>query len=81
MATGDGDFLRTGTWPVLRAVAEWIESRGVFTSRGFEIHNIMGPDEGVENVDNSSYVNVICRMVLEAVVSCAALAGEKPPAA
>jgi len=81
MATGDGDFLRTGTWPVLRAVAEWIEIRGVFTSRGFEIRNIMGPDEGVENVDNSSYVNVICRMVLEAAVSCAALAGEKPPSA
>jgi trehalose/maltose hydrolase-like predicted phosphorylase len=29
MATADEDFLHEGTWPVLRAVAEWIESHGV----------------------------------------------------
>ncbi len=29
MAAGDMEFLHTATWPVLRAVAEWIESRGV----------------------------------------------------
>jgi len=53
MATGDEDFLREGTWPVLHAVAEWIESRGVSTSRGFEIRNVMGPDEGFQDVNNS----------------------------
>jgi len=79
MATGDDDFLHAGTWPVLRAVAEWIESRGVFTSRGFEIRNIMGPDEGVEDVNNNSYVNAICRMVLEAAVKCAELVNQEPP--
>ena len=79
MATGDEDFLRQGTWPVLEAVAEWIESRGVFTPRGFDIRNIKGPDEGVQDVSNNSYMNVICRMVLEAAVRCAALAGAKPP--
>ncbi|HET9177275.1 MAG TPA: hypothetical protein VFQ24_02850 [Terriglobia bacterium] len=81
MATADEEFLRDGTWPVLRAVAEWIESRSVRTSRGFEIQNIMGPDEGVENVNNNSYMNVICRMVMEAAVRCAGLVGAKPPAA
>ncbi len=80
MATGDEEFLHKGTWPVLRAVAEWIESRGVHTSKGFEILHIMGPDEGVQNVNNNSYVNVICRMVLEAAVSCASMVGAKPPA-
>jgi trehalose/maltose hydrolase-like predicted phosphorylase len=79
MATGDEDFLHEGTWPVLRAVAEWIESRGVSTSRGFEIRHVMGPDEGVQDVNNNSYVNVICRMVLEAAVRCAGLAIAKPP--
>ena len=79
MATGDEGFLHEGTWPVLRAVAEWIESRGVSTSRGFEIRNVMGPDEGVQDVNNNSYVNVICRMVLEAAVRCAGLATAKPP--
>jgi trehalose/maltose hydrolase-like predicted phosphorylase len=79
MATGDEDFLHEGTWPVLRCVADWIESRGVSTSRGFEIRNIMGPDEGVEDVNSNSYMNVICRMVLEAAARCAALVGAKAP--
>jgi len=78
-ATGDQDFLTQGTWPVLRAVAEWIESRGVFTARGFEIQHMMGPDEGVEDVNNSSYMNVICSMVLEAAVGCASMVGEQAP--
>ena len=79
MATGDEEFLRKGTWPVLRAVAEWIESRGIHTARGFEILHMMGPDEGVQDVNNNSYMNVICRMVLDAAVRCAALVGAKPP--
>jgi protein-glucosylgalactosylhydroxylysine glucosidase len=78
-ATGDPFFLREGTWPVLRAAAEWIESRGVFTPRGFEILNIMGPDEGL-NINNSSYMNVAARMVLEAAVKCARMLGYTPPA-
>jgi Glycosyl hydrolase family 65 central catalytic domain/Glycosyl hydrolase family 65, N-terminal domain len=81
MATGDPDFLRHGTWPVLRGVAEWIESRGVRTARGFEIQHIMGPDESAQDVNNNSYMNVICRMVLEAAVRCAGLVGAKPPGA
>jgi hypothetical protein len=39
----------------------------------------MGPDEGVQDVSNNSYMNVICRMVLEAAVHSAALAGAKAP--
>jgi trehalose/maltose hydrolase-like predicted phosphorylase len=77
-ATGDPFFLREGTWPVLRAAAEWIESRGVFTPRGFEILNIMGPDEGL-NINNSSYMNVAARMVLEAAVHCCRMLGYAPP--
>ncbi len=79
LATGDAFFLKEGTWPVLRAAAEWIESRGVFTPRGFEILNIMGPDEGL-NINNSSYMNVAARMVLEAAVKCARMSGHTPPA-
>ena len=79
MATDDKDFLSAGTWPVLQAVSEWIESRAVSTTRGFEIRHIMGPDESVENVSNNSYMNVICRMVFEASVRCAQLVGVRPP--
>jgi protein-glucosylgalactosylhydroxylysine glucosidase len=59
LATDDAGFLREGTWPVLQAVAEWIESRGIETDRGFEIRHIMGPDEGVPGTNNNAYVNLI----------------------
>lgn len=81
IAAGDEDFLKQATWPVLKAVANWITSRGVYTSRGFEIHHIMGPDEGLPNVNNDAYVNLISKMVLEAATSCAAKAGEMAPPA
>lgn len=79
LATADQNFLREGTWPVLCAVAEWIESRGVFTSRGFEIRNIMGPDEQVPNISNSSYMNLICKMVMAAAIRCAQMTGSSAP--
>ena len=45
LATADQVMLRRGTWPILKNVAEWIESRGTWTPRGFEILHVMGPDE------------------------------------
>ena len=79
LATNDQEFLRDGTWPVLKAVAQWIESRVVRTRRGFEIQHIMGPDEGVINVNNDAYVNLICKMVLAAAIRCGQLVGEAVP--
>ncbi len=79
LATADQNFLREGTWPVLSAVAEWIESRGVFTPRGFEIQNIMGPDESVPNVSNVSYMNLACKMVIAAAIRCAQMVGTTAP--
>ena len=79
LATNDQNFLRDASWPVLRAVAEWIESRGTFTNRGFEIQNIMGPAEDVPNVTNVSYMNLACKMVLSAAIRCAQLAGAAAP--
>lgn len=79
VATNDASFLREGTWPILNAVAQWIESRGVFTDRGFEIQHIMGPDEGVPNINNNSYMNLICKMVLTAAIRCAQTMGFTPP--
>jgi protein-glucosylgalactosylhydroxylysine glucosidase len=78
MAAGDEAFLKQATWPVLKAVAQWIASRGIFTNRGFEIRHIMGPDEGLPNVNNDAYVNLISKMVLEAATRCAAEVGAKP---
>jgi protein-glucosylgalactosylhydroxylysine glucosidase len=80
LATNDPTFLKEGAWPVLHNVAEWIESRGIVTSNGFEIQHIMGPDEGVPNVNNNSYMNLICKMVLTAAIRCAQMVGFTAPA-
>jgi trehalose/maltose hydrolase-like predicted phosphorylase len=79
LATNDQTFLLEGTWPVLKAVAEWIESRGMNTGRGFEIRNIMGPDEAVPNVSNVSYMNLACKMVMAAAIRCAQMVGAAVP--
>jgi len=79
LATNDQSFLHDGTWPVLQAVAEWIESRVVYTDRGFEIQHIMGPDEGVPNINNVSYMNLACKMVLTAAVRCAQMVAAHAP--
>jgi trehalose/maltose hydrolase-like predicted phosphorylase len=81
VATGDAEFLNNATWPVLEAVAEWITSRGVYTRRGFEIRHIMGPDEGMPNVNNDAYVNLICKMVLQAATIFAGKLGVAAPPA
>ena len=70
VAAGNPRFMEVEAWPVLRGVAEWISVRGIHTSRGFEIHNIEGPDEGIGNVNNSNYVNVAAMMVLERAIEC-----------
>ena len=79
LATQDREFLHRGTWPVLREVAAWITSRGEWTSRGYEIRNIMGPDEGAGNLSNSAYVTVACQTALRAAMECAPLVGEEAP--
>jgi trehalose/maltose hydrolase-like predicted phosphorylase len=79
LATNDQSFLRGGTWPVLQAVAEWIESRGIYTSRGFEIRNIMNPNEDELSLNNNSYMNLICKMALTAAIRCAEMVGVTPP--
>ena len=81
MATNDRSFLLDATWPVLSAVAAWIESRGLHTTRGFEIFNIMGPDEASNGLNNSAYVNLACREAVLAAIRCADLVGIAAPAA
>jgi len=79
LATDDQSFLQEGTWPVLKAVAEWIESRGVYSDRGFEIQHVTGPDEDVPNVSNAAYMNLVCKMVITASIRCAQMVGAHAP--
>ncbi|MFN2132337.1 MAG: hypothetical protein ACK2VD_17555 [Anaerolineae bacterium] len=63
--SGDEVFARERTWPVVKGVAEWIESRVTRTERGYEILFVTGIDEGSDNVGNDSFTNIACKIVLE----------------
>jgi len=65
--SGDEIFLRERAWPVLKGVAEWIESRAEKTNRGYEILFVTGIDEGSDNVNNDSYTNILSKIVLNHV--------------
>lgn len=79
IATGDPAFLRETAWPLIKGLAEWIESRGQFTARGFEFQNLMGHNEWLTNVHNDSHFNLICKMVMTAAVRTAGMVGIDPP--
>jgi len=55
LATNDQSFLHKEPGQFSKISRRWIESRGAFSERGFEIRNLMGPDEGVPNVSNVAY--------------------------
>ena len=80
-ATGDEQFRREQAWPVLSGVAEWLASRVVQTTRGYEIRRSMGIAERHQPADNVAYVNMQARVVLGEAIACAAALGEHAPAA
>jgi hypothetical protein len=70
-ATGDEDYLRRFAWPVIQAVAEWVESRVTKTRRGYEIREMTGPAETSPPVDNNAFVNMASAQLLrEASAFC-----------
>jgi len=62
--SGDPVFLRERAWPVVREIAEWILTRVEKTPRGYEIRHVTGIDEGIDNVNNDSFTNSICKLLL-----------------
>ena len=76
-ATGDLDYARRVAWPVLRSVADWVESRVTPSRRGFEIRHTVGPREHYEPVDNNAYMNMSAASVLRAAATCAVMIGQE----
>ncbi|HEY8192583.1 MAG TPA: hypothetical protein VIF36_01540, partial [Gaiellaceae bacterium] len=74
-ATGDVEFARTRAWPVVRGVAEWIESRVVGTARGYEIRRVTGVAEKEKPEDNSAFTNLGAIAVLRGAAALAELVG------
>jgi hypothetical protein len=74
-ATGDLDYLERVAWPVLHAVAEWVESRVMRTRRGYEIRDMTGPAEADPPRNNNAFVNMAAAKLLREATACAELLG------
>ena len=79
LAAGDEEHARTCTWPIVKAVAEWVMSRVERTERGYEIRDTMSSHEGMM-IQNSCYVNAIAAEALRIAAACAEMLGHPPDA-
>jgi trehalose/maltose hydrolase-like predicted phosphorylase len=77
-ATGDLDYLQREAWPVIQAVAEWVESRVTRSRRGYEIREMTGPAEADPPRDNNAFVNMAAARLLREAITCAGLLGREP---
>ncbi|MBQ4575904.1 MAG: glycoside hydrolase family 65 protein [Clostridia bacterium] len=73
--SGDEGYIREQVWPVMRGVAEWIESRVEKTKRGYEILHITGIDEEIDDVNNDSYSNLMAAKVLRSAAAYSRMLG------
>jgi hypothetical protein len=73
--TGDLEYARHRAWPVVQAVADWIESRVVESRRGFEIRQVTGVAEKERPEDNSAFINIGAITVLREAVELAETVG------
>jgi kojibiose phosphorylase len=62
--SGDEAFLDDGGGEVTADCARFFLSRAVETSRGLEIHDVIGPDELHEHVRNSGFTNAMAAWTL-----------------
>ena len=62
--SGDEAFLEAGGGEVTGEAARFFLSRAVETPRGFEIHDVIGPDELHEQVQNSGFTNSMAAWTL-----------------
>jgi len=79
-ATGDSIFAKEQAWPLLKGVAEWLESRVTETGRGYEIHGVTGIDEGKVAVNNNAWTNSGALASLREAIAMARRMGYEPPA-
>ena len=75
---GDEEFLRTKAWPVLSGVAEWLTTRAVRTTRGYEILTSMGIAERASPVNNAAFTNMGAVVILRDAIRIAEHLGYAP---
>lgn len=75
-ATGDKQWLKTKGWPVIEAGADfWVSRATPDPSGGYDIDNVMPPDEEHLDVDNSVYTNVAAATALRIATRAAHVVG------
>ncbi len=73
--SGDKNFIRDKAWPIMKGVAEWIESRADKTERGYEILHVTGIDEEADNVSNDAYTNIMSARILRSAAEYSEMTG------
>jgi len=80
-ATGDGSWLRSVGWPVLRGVAQFWASasgRAPVADSPPSIAGVTDVDESATHVQNSAYTNSVAKLSLGNAAKAAQLLGETP---
>ncbi|MGR6970567.1 ricin-type beta-trefoil lectin domain protein [Streptomyces cynarae] len=75
-ASGDTTWLRDKAWPVLKGIADYWATRAVpDPAGGYDINDVMGPDEYHENVNNSVTTNAGAQASLRIAIQAARILG------
>jgi trehalose/maltose hydrolase-like predicted phosphorylase len=79
--TGDTTWLREKAWPVLKDIAEYWATRAVpDPAGGYDIDDVMGPDEEHDHVNNSVTTNAGAQASLRIAIEAAHILGRQPDA-
>jgi trehalose/maltose hydrolase-like predicted phosphorylase len=75
-ASGDRAWLRDKAWPVLKDIADYWATRAVpDPAGGYDINDVMGPDEYHDNVNNSATTNAGAQASLRIATRAAGILG------
>jgi len=75
--TGDREWLETRGWPILKEVADFWASRVSRDGPGqYNINNVIGANEWLENIDNNAFTNAIAILSLRYAQQAADVLGK-----
>ncbi len=74
--TGDTEWLGNKAWPVLKNIADYWVTRAVPNEAGgYDINDVMGPDEYHWEINNSAYTNASAQEALRIAIRAAGILG------
>lgn len=74
-ATRDTAWLKNEAWPVLQGIADYYATRAVKKGNGYQILDVVGPDEFNPNVNNNGYTNAAAQKALRIAAQAATITG------